>query len=116
MEVWGWVTDGMGLYVMDGVGYAYKIDGRMDGDLYLKVLDDELQETITYHNKTKDDIIFQQDNDPKHACKKARKWFQDHFFHVMEWQHNLQISIPLSISSITWRGGWQSMSRNLKES
>ena len=65
--------------------YACKINGRIYGDLYLKILDDELQETITYYNKTKNDIIFQQDNDSKHTCKKARKWFQDHGFNVMEW-------------------------------
>ena len=27
----------------DGVGYAAKIDGRMDGNLYMAILEDELQ-------------------------------------------------------------------------
>ncbi|KIK97979.1 hypothetical protein PAXRUDRAFT_119925, partial [Paxillus rubicundulus Ve08.2h10] len=32
------------------VGYATKIDGRMDGDLYLQILKDELQESLQYHS------------------------------------------------------------------
>ena len=74
-----------GCMLWEGVGYACKIDGRMDGELYVKILQDELQESINYYNKTKDDIIFQQDNDSKHTCHKARNWFQDHDFNVMLW-------------------------------
>ena len=25
------------------------------------------------------------DNDPKHTCKKAKQWFQDHEYQVMDW-------------------------------
>ena len=75
--VWGCMT-------WDGV-YACKIDGKMDGALYVQILEDELQASIGFFNKTKDDIIFQQDNDPKHRCKKASQWFQDHEYDVMLW-------------------------------
>ena len=97
MEQWVWEKNGEGLsdrlvegtkkfgggslmmwvcMTWEGVGYACKIDGQMDGDLYVQILDKELQGSIKFYNKTKDDIIFQQDNDPKHTCKNAKQWFQ----------------------------------------
>ena len=43
----------------DGVGYATKIDGQMDADLYVAILKDELQQSLIYWDKSADDIIFQ---------------------------------------------------------
>jgi hypothetical protein len=43
----------------EGVGYAVKIDGRMDGDLYLQILKDELQNSLQYHGFNPPNIIFQ---------------------------------------------------------
>lgn len=74
-----------GCMLWEGVGYSCKIDGRMDGELYTHILEDELQDSIEFYGKTKDDIIFQQDNDPKHKCKKAKDWFEDHGYEVLLW-------------------------------
>jgi len=32
-----------------------------------------------------EDIIFQQDNDPKRTSRKAREWLEEHRFEVMVW-------------------------------
>ena len=69
----------------DGVGYSCKIDGRMDAELYSQILEDELQNSLEWWGKGPADIIFQQDNDPKHTSKLAKSWFKDHGIQVMEW-------------------------------
>ena len=69
-----------GCMLWDGVGYACKIDGRMDGELYTKILQDELQESFTYYGKDPSSIIFQQENDSKHKSKMATTWLEDHGF------------------------------------
>jgi DDE superfamily endonuclease len=74
-----------GCMAWDGVGFATKIDGRMDGDLYLQILKDELQQTLEYYGLFPPDIIFQQDNDPKHTCKKVKEWLEEQEFKTMVW-------------------------------
>ena len=63
--MWGCMT-------WDGIGLACKIDGRMDTDLYVQILEEELQNTLEYYGQTLEDIIFQQDNDPKHTSNVTR--------------------------------------------
>ena len=67
-----------GCMLFKEVGDACKIDGRMDGNLYIKILEDDLQHSLAFYGRTPQGIIFQQDNDSKHTCKKAQNWFQDH--------------------------------------
>src|SRR5436190_5008193 len=74
-----------GCMLWEGVGYACKIDGKMDGELYTKILQDELQESLAFYGKDPSTIIFQQDNDPKHKSGKASKWFEDHGYQVLLW-------------------------------
>ena len=52
LMMWGYMT-------WQGVGYASKIDSRMDGDLYLQILKDELLETLQFYGLNSPDIIFQ---------------------------------------------------------
>ena len=75
-----------------GVGYATRIEGKMDADLYVSIIEDELQESLHYYNKTPTDIIFQHDNDPKHTSRRAQNWFKDNGISVMKWPaHNLTV-------------------------
>ena len=69
--MWGCMT-------WDGVGMACKMDGKMDGNLYVQIVEDELQQTLVDYGFTPEDIIFQQDNDPKHTSRKAKEWLREH--------------------------------------
>ncbi len=51
----------------NGIGYACNIDGRMDGDLYLMILEKDVQESMRYFGISTGDVIFQQDNDSKYS-------------------------------------------------
>ena len=74
-----------GCMLWDGIGYACRIDGRMDAELYVKILDEDLQASLNYYGKTVEDIIFQQDGDSKHRSGKARTWFEENDFKVLSW-------------------------------
>ena len=54
----------------EGVGFACRIDGRMYADLYVKILEDDLQNNLEYWGKTPQNIDFWQDNDSKHTSKR----------------------------------------------
>jgi len=68
-----------------GVGSVVRIDGNMDGELYKQILEDDLLGSLDGWDVEKGDIIFQQDNNPKHKSKKAQKWFQDNSIRQMVW-------------------------------
>ena len=60
LMMWGCMT-------AQGVGFACKIDGGMDATLYTNILQDELLQTLDFYELNRDNIIFQQENDPKHT-------------------------------------------------
>ena len=47
-----------GCMMWEGAGYACKINGKTDADPYVQILEDELQASLEYHNKSPRDIIF----------------------------------------------------------
>ena len=75
--LWGCMT-------ADGVGFACKIEGKINANLYISILGDELLETLTHYERSKDDTIFQQDNAPAHTIKKVKKWLEENEIQVLE--------------------------------
>ena len=71
-----------GCFCWNGVGYACKIDGRMDAQLYCSILDDDLQKSIELYGLERDNIIFQQDNDPK--CQDLI-WIMMMMISIVDW-------------------------------
>ena len=78
LMVWGCMTP-------QGVGYMCKIDGRMDAELYTSILQDDFLATVEFYGLDKADLIFQQDNDPKHTSHKASNWFKQNNINVLKW-------------------------------
>ena len=72
-----------------GVGWMCKIDGNMDKTLYKEILEDELEQTIAFAIEKlgfrREQVIFQQDNDPKHSSKLVKEYLQEQFYQVMQW-------------------------------
>lgn len=74
-----------GCMTAQGVGWATKIDGGLNGALYVDILDDQLLRTMRDNGLDRRDIIFQHDNDPKHTSLLARKWLSKHSISVLDW-------------------------------
>jgi transposase len=68
-----------------GIGRCCKIEGRMNGELYREILEDEFMGTLSDFDLNVDDVIFQQDNDPKHTANKTYEWFDDNNVEILDW-------------------------------
>lgn len=76
--IWGCITH-------LGPGYMCKIEGNMDQNLYLEILNRDLMDTIRYYKMKPANIIFQQDNDPKHTAKSVKEWLKNQIFETLAW-------------------------------
>ncbi|KAI4293523.1 hypothetical protein PAPHI01_2797, partial [Pancytospora philotis] len=76
--VWGAITS-------QGVGNLVFIDSKMDAKLFVETLATGLEGTIEMRNANLKDIILQQDNDPKHTSRLAKKFISEFNMNVMPW-------------------------------
>ena len=76
--IWGYMTQ-------HEVGYAAKINDRMNGDFYLQISKDKLLNTIQYYGFNPFDIIFHQNNNLKYICIKVKKQLKEQKFKTMMW-------------------------------
>ena len=76
--VWGCMTN-------QGIGFACWVQGRMNSDLYIHILEDELLNTIERYKLKRKNIIFQQDGMRPHTTEKVYDQFKKHKIEVLEW-------------------------------
>lgn len=78
VTVWGCVT-------WNGTGRLYRVNGLMNAVQLCQIYEEALLGTLTDHSMNISDMIFQQDNDPKHTSKMATRWMQGHMIHQLPW-------------------------------
>ena len=69
----------------NGVEKLVEVQGLMNADQYCEILDEGVVESFEKLDFPEDEQIFQQDSDPKHTSKKAKKWFEDNDIQVLDW-------------------------------
>jgi transposase len=69
----------------NGVGELAEVEGRMDADQYVEILDNHLLPSLADSGIDEDEHIFQQDNDPKHTSRKARNWMEENNIMLLDW-------------------------------
>ena len=69
----------------NGVGQLAEIEGRMNADQYVSILEDHMLPSLEESGLSEEEMIFQQDNDPKHTSKKAKKWMKSNKITLLDW-------------------------------
>ena len=90
-EVQGTVKFGEGSLMVwgcigwNGGGVLSKVEGWMDAEQYVAILEGGLWQSMEDSGIPADSVIFQQDNDPKHTSRRAKIWFEEQDIKLLDW-------------------------------
>ena len=76
--VWGYIG-------WNGVGVLSEVEGWMDAEQYMAILEEGLLQSMEDSGIPTDEVIFQQDNDPKHTFRRAKIWFEEQDIKLLDW-------------------------------
>ena len=74
----------LGAFYAGGVSDLVFIEWKMDAQLYTEVLKEGLLPMFTKHGLDREYYIFQEDGDPKHQSKLAKKWKKNQQINFLE--------------------------------
>jgi hypothetical protein len=69
----------------NGVGVLSEVEGKMDAEQYVAILEQGLLQIMEDSGIPEDDIIFQQDNNPKYTYMRAQIWFEAQEIKLLDW-------------------------------
>lgn len=72
-----------GCFSYSGVGNIVKIDGKMTGESYVRIIDENLKSSAEKMGVNA--FVFQQDNDPKHTSRVAQSYFVENEIEMLDW-------------------------------
>jgi transposase len=78
LMVWGCIG-------WNGVGVLSEVEGRMDAEQYVAILEAGLLQSMEDSGIPENEVIFQQDNDPKHTSRRAQIWFEEQEIKLLDW-------------------------------
>jgi hypothetical protein len=67
------------------VGVLSEVEGRMDAAQYVAILEQGLLQSMEDSGIPEGDIIFQQDNSPKHTSRRVQIWFEEQEIKLLDW-------------------------------
>uniref|UniRef100_A0AAY5KJS9 Tc1-like transposase DDE domain-containing protein n=1 Tax=Esox lucius TaxID=8010 RepID=A0AAY5KJS9_ESOLU len=73
-----------GCFSAKGTGRLHRIEERMDGAIYRKILANNLLPSVRALKMGRG-WVFQHDNDPKHTARATKEWLRKKHLKVLEW-------------------------------
>ena len=78
VNVWGVIS-------WDGVGRLHRVKGNLDARQFVRIMRKSLLRSFNDAMVTPDEVVFQQDNDPKHTAKISKRWFRRNKVRLLPW-------------------------------